>query len=395
MAKRVSVLGSTGSIGRRVLNVVATLGEEVEVVGLSARHNARLLLEQARAFRPAAVGIADDRQASVLKPLAAEGVDVCAGDDAAGEMATLAAADLVFVALAGFAGLAPTLAALRAGKDVALANKESLVAGGKLVREAQRAAAARIFPVDSEHAALGQCLDVCRPGGVRRLILTASGGPFLGKSREEVANATPEQAIAHPVWDMGAKISVDSATLMNKGLEVIEAYWLFDMPWDRIDVLIHPQSVVHSLVELADGSFLAQLATADMRLPIQYALTYPDRRELRFPAAKLELAAIGRLDFARPDAEQFPCFGLALAAGRAGGLKPAVMNAADEVAVEKFLASEIPFGALAGVIEATLADAPDGEIGAYDDVVAADRWARRRAAEVAAEVASRTQAGGR
>jgi 1-deoxy-D-xylulose-5-phosphate reductoisomerase len=389
MVKRVSILGSTGSIGRNALDVVASLGDEVEVVGLAARHNAELLARQARAFHVAAVGVSDERQARVLEPLAAEGVEVFAGDGAAANVATTPTADLVLVAVAGFAGLAPTLAALNAGKDVALANKESLVAGGKLVREAQRAAGARIFPVDSEHAALAQCLEMCRPDAVRRLILTASGGPFLEKSREEVADATPEQAVAHPVWDMGAKISVDSATLMNKGLEVIEAYWLFDMPWDRIDVLIHPQSVVHSLVEMADGSFVAQLATADMRLPIQYALTYPERRAARFPTAALELATIGRLEFARPDPAQFPCFGLALAAGRAGGLKPAVMNAADEVAVEKFLAGEIPFGALPEVIEATLADAPDGDAGGYDDVARADRWARRRAEEVAGAVASR------
>jgi 1-deoxy-D-xylulose-5-phosphate reductoisomerase len=389
MVKRVSILGSTGSIGRNALDVVASLGDEVEVVGLAARHNAELLARQARAFHVAAVGVSDERQARVLEPLAAEGVEVFAGDGAAANVATTPTADLVLVAVAGFAGLAPTLAALNAGKDVALANKESLVAGGKLVREAQRAAGARIFPVDSEHAALAQCLEVCRPDAVRRLIITASGGPFLKKSREEVADATPEQAVAHPVWDMGAKISVDSATLMNKGLEVIEAYWLFDMPWDRIDVLVHPQSVVHSLVEMADGSFVAQLATADMRLPIQYALTYPERRAARFPTAALELAAIGRLEFARPDPAQFPCFGLALAAGRAGGLKPAVMNAADEVAVEKFLAGEIPFGALPEVIEATLADAPDGDAAGYDDVARADRWARRRAEEFAAAVASR------
>ena len=390
MVKRVSILGCTGSIGRNALDVVASLGDDVEVVGLAAGHNARLLVEQARAFRPAAVGLSDERQAAVLEPLSADGVRVYVGKDAAAAIATLPSAELVVAAMAGFAGLAPTLAALEAGKDVALANKESLVAGGHLVRAAQRASGTRIFPVDSEHAALSQCLAGCPPGSVKRLILTASGGPFLGKSREEVANATPQQAIAHPVWDMGAKISVDSATLMNKGLEVIEAYWLFDMPWDRIDVLIHPQSVVHSLVEMADGSFLAQLATADMRLPIQYALTYPDRRTVSFPATALELAAIGRLDFARPDPAQFPCFELALAAGRAGGLKPAVLNAADEVAVEKFLASEIPFGALAEVIETTLAEAPDGEIGGYEDVAAADLWARRRAAEAAAAVASRT-----
>ncbi len=390
MVKRISILGSTGSIGRNALDVVASLGREVEVVGLAAGHNVDLLARQARSYRATVVGVSDERQARALEPLATEGVEVHAGDDAASAVAAAPAADLVLVAVAGFAGLAPTLAALKAGKDVALANKESLVAGGPLVRRAQREAGVRIFPVDSEHAALAQCLDVCSGDDVRRLILTASGGPFLGKSREEVANATPEEAVAHPVWDMGAKISVDSATLMNKGLEVIEAYWLFDMPWDRIDVLIHPQSVVHSLVEMADGSFVAQLAAADMRLPIQYALTYPERRAARFPAAALELAAIGRLDFARPDPEQFPCFGLALAAGRAGGAKPAVMNAADEVAVEKFLAGEIPFGALSEVIEAALADAPGGDVNDYDDVARADRWARRRAEEAAAEVASRT-----
>jgi 1-deoxy-D-xylulose-5-phosphate reductoisomerase len=359
MVKRVSILGCTGSIGRNALDVVASLGDEVEVVGLAAGPNARLLLEQARAFRPAAVGLSDARGAAALAALSSDGVRVYTGEDAATEIAKLPPADIVVAAVAGFAGLAPTLAALEAGKDVALANKESLVAGGTLVRAAQGVTGARIFPVDSEHAALNQCLAGCDPGSVKRLILTASGGPFLGKSREEV-------------------------------LEVIEAHWLFDMPWDRIDVLIHPQSVVHSLVEMVDGSFLAQLATADMRLPIQHALTYPDRREVRFPTTALELAAIGRLDFARPDPAQFPCFGLALAAGRAGGLKPAVLNAADEVAVEKFLASEIPFGALAEVIEKTLAGAPGGEIERYEDVAAADAWARRRAAEVAAAIGRRT-----
>jgi 1-deoxy-D-xylulose-5-phosphate reductoisomerase len=223
VVKRVSILGCTGSIGRNALEVVASLGDEVEVVGLAARHNARLLLEQARAFRPAAVALSDQSRAAALEPLAREGFHVSVGPDAVTEIATLSTADLVVVAVTGFAGLAPTLAALQAGKDVALANKESLVAAGKLVREAQQASGAGIFPVDSEHAALAQCLEGCPPGSVKRLILTASGGPFLGKSREEVARATPQQAIAHPVWDMGAKISVDSATLLNKGLEVIEA----------------------------------------------------------------------------------------------------------------------------------------------------------------------------
>jgi 1-deoxy-D-xylulose-5-phosphate reductoisomerase len=387
MAKRVTILGSTGSIGRNALDVVATLGDGIDVVGLAAGHNAPLLLEQARAFRPQAVALADESQAAVLEPLRQDGVALYLGPDAPATLAALPEADLVLAAVAGFAGLRPTLEAIRAGKDVALANKESLVVGGKLVREAQRKADVRLFPVDSEHAALNQCLEGCSRDGVRRLILTASGGPFLNRTREETAAATPEQAVAHPVWDMGAKISVDSATLMNKGLEVIEAYWLFDMPYDRLDVLIHPQSVVHSLVEFADGSFLAQLATADMRLPIQYALTYPERQAVRFPATPLELAAIGRLDFARPDPEQFPCFALAREAGRAGGLHPAALNAADEVAVEKFLAGEIPFGAIAEVIATTLAETPGGDVSAYEDLVEVDRWARRRATEAAAAVA--------
>jgi 1-deoxy-D-xylulose-5-phosphate reductoisomerase len=287
----------------------------------------------------------------------------------------------------GFAGLAPTLAALRAGKDVALANKESLVAGGHLVKAAQQASGSRIFAVDSEHAALAQCLEGRGATGVKRLILTASGGPFLGRSRDEVANATPAQATAHPVWDMGAKISVDSATLMNKGLEVIEAHWLFDMPWEGIDVLIHPQSVVHALVEVADGSYIAQLAAADMRLPIQYALTYPSRRAVRFDASPLDLAGLGPLEFLPPDWARFPCFTLALEAGRAGGVKPAVMNAANEVAVNSFLAGELKFGAIAGVIEAALEAAADGDAGTYDDVAAADARARDRARP---EVAGRT-----
>lgn len=389
MAKRVTILGSTGSIGRNALDVVATLGGDIDVVGLAARHNAPLLLEQARAYRPRAVALADESQAAVLEPLRQDGVELYFGPDAPARLAARPEAEWVLAAIAGFAGLRPTLEAIRAGKDVALANKESLVAGGKLVREAQRAAGVRLFPVDSEHAALNQCLEGCSRDGVRRLILTASGGPFLNRTREEVAAATPAQAVAHPVWDMGAKISVDSATLMNKGLEVIEAYWLFDMPYDRLDVLIHPQSVVHSLVEFADGSFLAQLATADMRLPIQYALTYPERQAVGFPAAPLELAAIGRLDFARPDPEQFPCYALAREAGTAGGLHPAALNAADEVAVEKFLGGEIPFGAIAEVIAATLAETPRGDVDAYEDLVEVDRWARQRATEAAAAVAGR------
>jgi len=390
MAKRVTILGSTGSIGRSALDVVASLDGEVEVAALAAYRNAGLLVEQAKEFRPAVVAVGDGALRSAVEAgLRGEGIEVLAGDDAASAVAALAGADVVISAIVGFAGLKPTLAAVRAGKDVALANKEALVAGGKLVREAQKIGGGRIFPLDSEHAALSQCLEGRAAGGVKRLILTASGGPFWGRSPGDVASATPAEALAHPVWTMGAKITVDSATLMNKGLEVIEAHWLFGMDWDKIDVLIHPQSVVHSLVEMMDGSYLAQLAVADMRLPIQYALTYPERRAVRFGAATLDLAAIGRLDFARPDAAVFPCFALALAAGRAGGLSAAAMSAANEVAVERFLAGEIPFGAIAGVISAALEQVPGGEGADYEEIAAADGLARRRAADAAAGFARR------
>ena len=383
--KKVSILGSTGSIGRSALEVIASMDGEVEVVGLAAGTNAGLLAQQARAFHPRVAALCDAAQSPALTAsLADTAVRVLAGPEGVAEVATLAEADTVISAMVGFAGLAPTLGAVRAGKAVALANKESLVAGGHLVRAAQKESGARVFPVDSEHAALSQCLEGCRDGAVKRLVLTASGGPFWGKKAAEVAAASRAQALAHPVWRMGAKITVDSATLMNKGLEVIEAHWLFDMPWDRIDVLIHPQSVVLSLVEMADGSYVAQLATADMRLPLQYALTYPERRAVRFRTEPLDLAALGRLEFARPSLEEFPCFALALAAGRAGGAFPAIMSAANEVAVGEFLGDRLPFGAIAEVIRATLdAGAADAAFETYGDIARADAWARKRAAEEA------------
>ena len=386
--RRIALLGSTGSIGLSTCEVVRRLGGRVEIVALAAGANAELLAAQAREFRPRLVAIADATKAAELAARL-DGIEVVAGPQGLNRVAACEGADMVVSAIVGAAGIVPTVEAIRAGKDVALANKEALVAGGKLVREAQKIGGGRIFPLDSEHAALSQCLEGRAAGGVKRLILTASGGPFWGRSPGDVASATPAEALAHPVWTMGAKITVDSATLMNKGLEVIEAHWLFGMDWDKIDVLIHPQSVVHSLVEMMDGSYLAQLAVADMRLPIQYALTYPERRAVRFGAATLDLAAIGRLDFARPDAAVFPCFALALAAGRAGGLSAAAMSAANEVAVERFLAGEIPFGAIAGVISAALEQVPGGEGADYEEIAAADGLARRRAADAAAGFARR------
>jgi 1-deoxy-D-xylulose-5-phosphate reductoisomerase len=403
MVKRLAILGSTGSIGRSALEVAASLGPEVEVVALAAGRNGALLAEQAAAWagrrRPGGrllVSLGDEGGAAALRDaVAGLPCDVVAGPEGILAAATHADADLVLAAVVGFAGLAPTLAALDAGKDVALANKEALVAGGALVRAAQRRTGARLFPVDSEHAALAQCLEGRANGEVKRLVLTASGGPFRAWPAAEVAAATPAAALAHPVWDMGAKITVDSATLLNKGLEVIEAHWLFDMPYERIDVLIHPQSVVHSLVELTDGSYLAQLATADMRLPIQYALTWPERRALRLAADPLELARIGRLEFEPLDAARFPCFDLAVAAGRAGGVAPAVMSAANEVAVAAFLAERVSFGAIPRIIAATVAAAPPGAGDTYDEVAAADAWARRDAAARAEKEAARGDGNGR
>jgi 1-deoxy-D-xylulose-5-phosphate reductoisomerase len=385
MAKRIAVLGSTGSIGRSALEVAASLRGEVEVVALAAGRNAELLAEQARIFKPRFVALENEKQAAGLAAaLAPYGCEFAVGAAAVKAAAAYPDADLVISALVGFAGLAPTLAALEAGHDVALANKESLVAGGRLVEAALAQGGATIFPVDSEHAALSQCLEGRDPEDVKRLILTASGGPFWRRSREEIAAATPGEALAHPVWNMGAKISIDSATLMNKGLEVVEAHWLFHMPWDKIDVVIHPQSIIHSLVEMTDGSYIAQLAAADMRLPIQYALTWPRRRALNLAAKSLDVATMGSLEFAPLDLGRFPCFELAVAAGRAGGIRPAIMSAANEIAVERFLEAEIPFGAIPVVIEETLARVPAGSGDTYDEIARADGWARETAREAAA-----------
>lgn len=383
--KRIAVLGSTGSIGRSALDVAASMPDDVEVVALAAGRNGELLAEQARRFRPRFVALYDEKQAAGLEAaLAPLGCEFGAGVEAVKTAAAHPDVDVVVSALVGFAGLAPTLAALEAGHDVALANKESLVAGGRLVEAALARRGATLFPLDSEHAALSQCLEGRDPGDVKRLVLTASGGPFWRRSREEAAAATPGEALAHPVWNMGAKISIDSATLMNKGLEVLEAHWLFHMPWEKIDVVIHPQSIVHSLVEMMDGSYLAQLAAADMRLPIQYALTWPRRRTLKVAAKPLDIAAAGTLEFAPLDPGRFPCFELALAAGRAGGVRPAVMSAANEIAVARFLDAGISFGAIAAVIEETLADAPAGAGESFEEVAEADAWARARAREIAA-----------
>jgi 1-deoxy-D-xylulose-5-phosphate reductoisomerase len=376
--RRIALLGSTGSIGRATLDVVTRLraiGVELEVVGLAARRDAATLAAQVRMFRPAAAALLGAEDADALRA-AVPGWDgaVLAGPGALERIAAAYEADLVVVAVEGVAGLAPTLAALAAGADVALATKEALVAGGPLVVDAAARGRRRLLPIDSEHAAIFQCLDGRPTEDVARLWLTASGGPFRRLPAEAMARVTPEEALRHPTWRMGRKVTVDSATLMNKGLEIIEARWLFGIAPDRIEVAIHPQSIVHSCVEFVDGSVLAQLAPPDMRLPIQSVLTYP--RRVRHAVGRLDLRTLSALEFEAPDDERFPCLGLAREALERGGTATAALNAANEAAVHLFLAGRIGFPAIAAGIRRALYAHVPRPVASLEDVFAADREAR-------------------
>lgn len=374
------ILGATGSIGRAALDVVRQLrnaGTEIRIVGLSARANAGLLAEQVREFRPRAVAVGSPGAAQAFRDAASpwRGT-VLAGPDAVVELAGSTEADLVLVAVDGVAGLPPALAALESGKSVALATKEALVAGGELITAAASRAGRRILPVDSEHSAIFQCLAGRAPDDVARLWITASGGPFRRWSSEQMAMVTPDEALRHPTWKMGKKVTVDSSTLMNKGLEIIEAHWLFGIPGDRIEIVIHPQSLVHSLVEFVDRSILAQLGPTDMRLPIQYALTYPQRRPA--PLEPLDVRRLGTLEFEPPDLARFPCLGHAREALRRGGTAPAVLNAADEVAVRLFLDGRIGFVEIAQLVGRTLARHRPRPAASLEAVMAADAEAREQ-----------------
>ncbi len=373
--RRILIVGSTGSIGTQALDVVER-SESLQVVGLAARSNSELLLEQAARFGVERLALADPAAAS------AAGRDVLAGPEGLVELITDTECDLVLNALVGSAGLGPTVAALGEGIDLALANKESLVVGGDLVTTLAEATGAALLPVDSEHSALFQLVGAERPGTVDRLVLTASGGPFRG--RTDLSDVTVADALAHPTWDMGGKITVDSATLMNKGLEVIEAHHLFGVGYDRIDVVVHPQSIVHSLVHLNDGATLAHLGYPDMRVPISYALHHPDRADV--PVETLDLAAVGSLEFEAPDEDTFACLRLAREAGLAGGTAPCVLNAANEVAVAAFLDGSLSFTAIPEVIERTLDAMPAHPVGHFAELFAVDAEARERAGEAAQEV---------
>ncbi|WP_431858810.1 1-deoxy-D-xylulose-5-phosphate reductoisomerase [Azospirillum sp.] len=378
--RRVTILGSTGSVGTQTIDLVARDPGAFAVEALTANRNVALLAKQAKALNARLAVVADPACYAELKAaLSGTGIEAAAGPQAVAEAAARTDADWVMAAIVGAAGLEPTLAAVRRGASVAFANKEVLVCAGALMMEEVKAHGATLLPVDSEHNAIYQVFDFKHPQRVRRLILTASGGPFRTKDRAFMATATREQAVAHPTWDMGAKISVDSATLMNKGLELIEARFLFDMPEDRIDVLVHPQSVIHSMVEYVDGSVLAQLGTPDMRIPIAYTLAWPDRMET--PAQRLDLSKARELTFEEPDLERFPALRLARAALQSGGGAPTILSAANEVAVEAFLDRRIGFLDIERVVEATLEALPHQRLGDLEAVRATDAQARRVAAE--------------
>ena len=353
MHKRLAIIGSTGSIGTQTLGIVARYPDLFTVSVLTAGSNAELLMEQARLFRPAKVVIGNEAFYSVVRDgLAGLGTEVMAGQKAVEEVAASEGIDTVVAAMVGFAGLRPTAASVAAGREVALANKETLVVAGELITRTAAITGSRLLPVDSEHSAIMQCLNGEPEKSVERLILTASGGPFRATPAERLSKVTPLEALRHPNWTMGSKITIDSATLMNKGLEVIEAHWLFGTPADRIDVLIHPQSIIHSMVQFKDGSIKAQLGVPDMRLPIIYALTFPDRVETELP--RPSLADIGSLTFGEPDMVRFRCLQLARAALKQGGNMPCALNAANEEAVAAFLREQIGFNDIAGTVEHVL-----------------------------------------
>jgi 1-deoxy-D-xylulose-5-phosphate reductoisomerase len=376
--RRLSLLGSTGSIGRQTLEVAAAHPERIAISGLAAGGNLELLIQQAKQFQPALVSVTGrDDAARVREAVSNLGVEVVSGPEGLRAVAE-AEVDLVIGALVGSIGLEPVLAALERGRDVALANKEVLVIAGPLVLQEARAHGARLLPLDSEHVAIHQCLAGHPPEGVRKIWLTASGGPFRTWSPDQIRAASPDQALAHPNWQMGPKVTVDSATLMNKGFEVIEARWLFDCEADRIGVLIHPESIVHSLVEYVDGSWLAQLSVPDMRIPIAYVLGMDER--LAVPGLRpLDLVEAGALHFDAPDLERFPALRLALEAARSGGTAPAVLNAANEVAVKAFLAGRIAFTTIAETVERVLEGEPVRPGLDLGEIRDADRGARERA----------------
>jgi 1-deoxy-D-xylulose-5-phosphate reductoisomerase len=377
--RNVVILGSTGSIGTSTVKVAEDLPDRMRLVGLAAGNNVDLLIQQALKHRPAVVSIQDPAHADQLSRALGSGTSVCSGPEGLLQLATLPKADVVLISIVGTAGLQPALAAIRAGKDIAVASKEILVMAGQIVMQEARRCGVRVLAVDSEHSAIFQCLDGKDPRCVKKLWLTASGGPFRNTPREEFAAITVEEALKHPSWSMGRKITIDSSTLFNKGLEMIEARWLFDIEMARVGVVVHPQSIVHSMVEFVDGSILAQLSSPDMCLPIQYALTYPDR--IASDRVRTNLPALGTLSFEQPDESRFPALTLARWAGETGGTLPAVLNAANEVAVDAFVNRKITFTDISQTVLHTMRRHQVIEQPTLDEILCADSWARTAAAE--------------
>jgi 1-deoxy-D-xylulose-5-phosphate reductoisomerase len=376
--KSIVILGSTGSIGTSTLDIVERFPDEFRVVGLTAGNNDATLEAQVRRFKPRAVAMANELAAARLRQRCSGlSVEILSGQEGLIQVASLPEAELVMSAIVGGAGLVPTLAAIRSKKHIALANKEPMVMAGKLMQEEAKSHGVRIFPVDSEHSAIFQSLEGHRIKDVRRLILTASGGALWDIPKEQLQDVTPERALQHPNWKMGAKITIDSATLMNKGLEVVEARWLFDISESRIDVLIHRESIIHSLVEYEDRSMISQLGLPDMRTPISYAMRYPDRLPLDLPS--LDLTEVGKLTFCKPDHDRFPCLGLGYESLRIGGTMPAAMNAANEIAVEAFLQGGIRFTDISDIIQSTMQAHSPRDVTSVDVALEADRWAREKA----------------
>ncbi|MDO8885457.1 1-deoxy-D-xylulose-5-phosphate reductoisomerase [Candidatus Oleimmundimicrobium sp.] len=377
--KKIIILGSTGSIGRQTLDVVRQHRDIFQVVGLSAYRNIELLIEQVNEFNPQAIAMPDFKMVQVLRDSLIKDIKIFCGEKGLAELA-LFDADIVLNALVGSAGLEATVEVVKSGKTLALANKESMVIGGEIINRLLPKTGAKIIPVDSEHSAIYQCLIGEKTDEINKIILTASGGPFRGKKLSELQNITPKEALAHPRWNMGKKISIDSATLMNKGLEVIEAHFLFNLDYDKIETLIHPQSIIHSMVEFIDGSIKAHLGPTDMRIPIQYALSYPKR--IASPVSMLNFIKIGQFTFEEPDLTNFPCLKYAIESGEKGGTFPAVLNAANEEAVAAFLNEELPFLSISKVIYTVLSEHKAVKPVELNLLKEVDNWARIRAREV-------------
>lgn len=380
MLEKISILGSTGSIGTSTLDVVKQHPEQFQIVALAASSNVEEMIQQAKFFQPKLISMSTKESAEKVARDIPDTIKVVWGNEGLLEVATHPDATYVVSSLVGSIGLEPTLAAIEAGKKIGLANKETLVTAGHLVMNLAKQHGVDILPIDSEHSAIFQCLNGERKEDVKKLILTASGGAFRDYSREQLANATPEMALKHPNWSMGAKVTIDTATMINKGLEVMEAHWLFYFPYDQINVLVHPQSIIHSMVEFQDGAVMAQLGTPDMKVPIQYALSYPRRLPLSMPS--LSLSEIGRLTFEKPDYSRFPCLAMAFEAGKSGGTMPTVLNAANEVAVEKFLNKDIHFLGIEAMIEKTLNKHVSIQNPQLEDIQYADQWAREFARQL-------------